>query len=189
MLVISAKFLSIFRQVLKYLEENYVSEENNCYEDKFEMISNRKPVDDEEFFSHSYIDFRKTEWDEISKLINQNKYKENMFCKNIIAYLDNDLERLKICCKKSHLTPAAYEKICDGTFSPTKPCVWNLSISAKLNFQQVTELFKSANIFYYQFNKFDVVMSFFFENEIYDLNIINTTLYILDLPMLGCYFV
>ena len=55
--------------------------------------------------------------------------------------------------------------------------------------QQVTELFKSAKISCYQFNKFDVVMAFFFENEIYDLNIINTTLYILDLPMLGYYFV
>ena len=112
-----------------------------------------------------------------------------MFCEKIIAYLNNNLEQLKICCKKAHLTPTAFKKICNGTFSPTKPCVCNLIIAAKLNFGQATELLKSANIFYYQFNKFDVVMAFFFENEIYNFNIINTTLYLLDLPMLGYYYV
>ncbi len=189
MLVLSENFLYVFKQVLRYIEKYYLPEKCNCYTDKFEMISNHKPIDDEMFFSHPYIDFRKIDWDKKVEEIKQKKCKENMFCKNIITYLDNNLEQLEVCCKKSHLTPTAFKKICNGTFSPTKTCACNLIIAAKLNFGQATELLNSANISCYQFNKFDVVMAFFFENEIFDYNIINTTLYLLDLPMLGYYYV
>ena len=189
MLVLNANFLFIFKQVLNYLDKYYSPEKCNCYTDKFEMISNHKPLDDEVFFSHPYIDFRKINWDKKAEEIKQKKNQENIFCKNIVTYLDDNLEQLELCCKKSHLTPTAFKKICDGTFSPTKTCVCNLIIAAELNFEQAVELFNSANIECYPCNKFDVVMAFFFENGIYNFNIINTTLYLLDLPMLGYYYV
>lgn len=189
MFVLSENFLYTFKQVLRYVEKYYLPEKGNCYIDKFEMISNHKPIDDEVLFSHAYIDFRKIDWVKKAEAIKQKKSQENMFCKNIITYLNNDLEQLKDCCKKAHLSANAFEKICNGTFSPTKACVYNLIIAAKLNFEQAVELFNSVNIECYQCNKFDVVMAFFFENEIYNFNIINTTLYLLDLPMLGYYYV
>ena len=182
-------FLCIFKRALKYLEEHYLSDKYNYYIDKFEMLSNHKPIDENEFFGDNSIDFKKTDCNKILEEVNQKKNEENLFCKNFITYLNNDLEQLKDCCKKAHLSADSFEKICNGTFSPTKPCVCNLIIAAELNFEQASELLKSANIPCYQFNKFDVVMAFFFENRIYDYNIINTTLYLLDLPMLGYYCV
>ncbi len=184
MLVLSENFLYIFKQALKYIEKYYLPEKRNCYTDKFEMISDHKPIVDEVFFSHIYID-----WDKKAEEIKQKKNHDNMFCKNIITYLDNNLEQLQDCCKKAHLSANAFRKICNGTFSPTKTCLCNLIIAARLNFEQAVELFNSANIECYQCNKFDVVMAFFFENKIYDYNIINTTLFLLDLPMLGYYYV
>lgn len=189
MLELKKEFLPVLKQVLKYLEKYYLPEKHNCYTDKFEMLSDNKPIGENEILGKCIIDLRTIDLDKRLEEVNQNKNEENMFCKNIIAYLNNDLEHLKVCCKKSHLTPTAFNKICNGIFSPTKPCVCNLIIAAQLNFGQAAELFESANISCYQFNKFDVVMAFFFENGIYDFNIINTTLYLLDLPMLGYSFV
>lgn len=189
MLPLNEDSLYVFKQVLRYVEKYYLPEEHNCYIDKFEMLSNHKPIDENEHLSEGIIDFEKIDWDKKSEEINQKKNEENMFCKNIITYLNNDLEQLQFCCKKAHLSANAFEKICDGTFSPSKACVCNLIIAAKLNFEQAVELFKSANIECYQCNKFDVVMAFFFQTRIYDSNIINTTLYLLDLPMLGYYYV
>ena len=188
MLILNKEFLKIFKQVLKYLEKYYLPEKSKCYTDKFEMISNHKPIDENEILGECIIDLRKIDWNKKLDEINKKKRKENMFCKNIITYLDNNLEQLKICCEKAHLTPTAFKKICDGTFSPTKTCVCNLIIAAGLNFEQAVELFNSANIECYQCNKFDIVMAFFFENKIYDYNIINTSLYLLNLPMLGYYY-
>lgn len=189
MFVLNEDFLPVFKQVLKYIEKHYTPEENTMYTDKFEMLSDLKPIDKNAIWEEHFIDFMKVDWDEKLKKIKEKKNEENIFCENIITYLDNNLEQLKICCNKSHLTETAFKKICNKTFSPTKPCVFNLIIAAKLNFEQATELLKSANISIYQSNKFDVVMSFFFENRIYDFSTINTTLYLLDLPMLGYYYV
>ncbi len=189
MLTLNKEFLNIFKQVLKYLEKYYLPEKCNCYTDKFEMISNHKPIDENVILGECIIDLTKIDWDKKAEAIKQKKSQENMFCKNIITYLNNDLEQLQDCCKKAHLSANTFEKICNGIFSPTKACVCNLIIAAKLNFEQAVELFNSANIECYQCNKFDVVMAFFFENEIYNFNIINTTLYLLDLPMLGYYYV
>ncbi len=184
MLMLNKDFLFVFERVLKYLEENYKPDKYNNYTDKFEMLSMCKPVDSEdEYLTYRYIDFTRL-FDKKTKI----NVVENMFCKKLKLYLNNDLEQLQLCCKKAHLTPSAFKKICDEIFSPTKPCVCNLIIAAKLSFEQATDLFKSANFFCAQQNKFDVVMTFFFENELYDFTIINTTLYLLDLPMLGYYY-
>ena len=151
------------------------------------MLLDRKPLESDMFYP--IIDFKKTDWDKRLEMVDKNNNKENTFCKNIITYLNNDLEQLKKCCRKAHLTADAFEKICKGTFTPTKICLCNLIIAAEFNFRQVAELFETANIHCYQCNKFDVVMAFFFENGIYDFSTINTTLYLLDLPMLGYYYV
>lgn len=180
MLVLNKEFLNVFKKVLKHLDKYYLPEKHDCYSEKFKMTDNRNPKNDveEEIFILVDID-----WDrELEKPTNQNA--ENAFCKSIIAYFEGDLVRLEKCCKAAHISNASFQKICDGIFSPSKTCLCNLIIAAKIKCEQAVELFKTADIYCYQCNQFDVVMSFFFKNEIYDFGIINTTLYLLDFATL-----
>ena len=188
MIVLSEKFLSVFQQVLRYIEKYYEPTKNDFYADRFMMLSDSDPFETDKYLSSEFIDIVIMDFKKRPKVSKEIKYK-NDFCEKFVAYMDNDFEKLKNCCKRAHISEKGFKRICDGTFGPSKATLCNLIIAAELNFNEADALFRSANIHCYFENKFDVVISFFFKNEKYDFAMINTTLYLLDLPLLGYYYV
>ena len=166
MLQVSKEEIVIFQQAKHYLEENYKPEQ-------------RPRDDDVVIFVDNFIDWRKP---------SKRHPRQNRFCKNILACFNSKLEHLKTCCPKAYPCTHAFDKICEGTFSPTKEAVCKLIIAAELDFETASRVLQSEDISLCQYNKFDVVMMFFLESEIYDFATINRILYLLGMPLWGWSF-
>ena len=60
-----------------------------------------------------------------------------------------------------------------------------LSIGLQLSFEEAESLMKSAGYAFSRSRKADVIVEYFFRNEIYDIDMINEVLYWYDQPLLG----
>ena len=164
MLILNKKEIAIFKQLQTYIDEHYVPP-------RFREI-------DEDDFNDRIFDIRKIDFGKkIDKV-------QNKFCIHILAHFNEDFAQLRDCCRRACISKESYIKILNKTFSPSKECVCKVAIAANLSIANVLQLFNAANIILLEDNKFDVVMTFFFVNSIFDFCTINKILYLLDLPML-----
>lgn len=162
--------IEIFRQLLQYIDQHYTPVDG-LYEDKFELLSSYKPLEEEDdgIFPPFYIKYNK----------------EKEFCKTLLEYINGDFESLQIFCKKASLSKTAFEEICKEGYCPPKKALCRLIIVAKFDYEKAMKLLKVARIHWYNYNKFDVAMDFFFKKKVGDLTIVNKLLFLLDLPLLG----
>ena len=164
MLILNKKDIATFKQLHAYIDEHYVPP-------RFREI-------DEDDFNDRIYDIRKTDWS------NKADRPQNKFCTYILNHFNENFEQLRDCCRRACIPNEAYIKILDKSFLPSKECVCKFAIAANLSIANVLQLFNDANIILLEDNKFDVVMTFFFVNSIFDFCTINKILYLLDLPML-----
>lgn len=77
-------------------------------------------------------------------------------------------------------------KITSGTnYHPSKNTMLALCIGLRLNLQEGEEFLLLAGYSFSNTSKYDLIMKFMLQNEIYDLDIINEMLYLYEQPCLG----
>lgn len=176
MLALSNYDVSVFQQLQLYIEKNYVPDEDNC-KNKHEFLRNREKREDPLTSGETiFVCF-------IEKQVGQPR---NIFCDSILAYFNNDFDQLAHCCKKACLSKENINKIWEKNYLPSKVGVCKILIAAGMNFECAMQFFKSLDILFYNDDKFDIMMMFFFENGIFEFSTINKMLYLFGLPML-CY--
>ena len=113
---------------------------------------------------------------EIIKYLNYSKLKN--FNDLLFSYIDKKGCKDSEIYKKVNIDRKLFSKIrCNSNYIPRKNIVIKLCLALKKKKNDFTELLNSAG-YSLSNNKFDLVISYFIDNNIYDLNIINDYLYI-----------
>lgn len=112
---------------------------------------------------------------EIIKYLNYSKLKN--FNDLLFSYIDKKGCKDSEIYKKVNIDRKLFSKIrCNSNYIPRKNIVIKLCLALNLNKNDFTELLNSAG-YSLSNNKFDLVISYFIDNNIYDLNIINDYLF------------
>lgn len=113
---------------------------------------------------------------EIEKYLNQNK--TSSFSELLFSYIDDKNLTDSEVYKKVSIDRKLFSKIrCNENYIPKKNNVIKLCLSLSLKKDEINYLLASAGYSLCSNNKFDLIISFCIENNIYDLNVVNNYLY------------
>ncbi|MBE6843997.1 MAG: hypothetical protein E7510_14450 [Ruminococcus sp.] len=88
--------------------------------------------------------------------------------------------------KKANITRSVFSQIrCKRNYKPKKTTAVALSISLKLDMSTMLKLLSKAGLAFSSHDKFDLIISYFVNKGIYDINTINTVLFKYEQPLLG----
>ena len=88
--------------------------------------------------------------------------------------------------KRANLDRKLFSKIrCNPNYSPSRRTVIALAIALELNMDEAVDLLRRAGMALSPGNKFDLIISYCIQNEIYDIYRVNALLFDYDLPLLG----
>jgi O-acetyl-ADP-ribose deacetylase (regulator of RNase III)/transcriptional regulator with XRE-family HTH domain len=88
--------------------------------------------------------------------------------------------------KKANVTKQTFSKIRNkSSYNPTKQTVLAFAVALELSLDEAKDLLLKAGYALSKSNRFDVIMSYFFETENYDIYVINEVLFEYDESLLG----
>ncbi len=91
---------------------------------------------------------------------------------------------------RGNLSTATFNRLVnDPTYIPSKNCVLGFAIAMKLSEKEIITLLNSLGYNYIKFNLLDLIISFFIDRDMYDVYLINNTLFAYEgLQSLGAEF-
>lgn len=90
------------------------------------------------------------------------------------------------CYKKANVSRQTWHKILnDPAYTPSKNTVLSFAIALELTLGETLELLRTVGYTLSQSSRFDIIITYFIRNRIYDIFTINETLFQFDEPTLG----
>lgn len=162
------------REALRvYIAENYAEIEDKCAEYEI-ALSITKDLNK---------DFSKKETFSLEELVNEvgESFHEMLFLKIDMSGM-TDVEVYK----RANMDRKLFSKIrSNPAYHPRKQTVLALAIALKLDLDGTVDLLSRAEYALSPGNKGDLIVKYFIERGIYDIQTINFALYEYDLPILG----
>lgn len=162
------------REALRvYIAENYVEIEDRCAEYEIDL-SIAKDLNK---------NFSKKETFSLEELVNEvgESFHEMLFLKIDMSGM-TDVEVYK----RANMDRKLFSKIrSNPAYHPRKQTVLALAIALKLDLDGTVDLLSRAEYALSPGNRGDLIVKYFIEREIYDIQTINFALYEYDLPILG----
>lgn len=156
-----------------YITDNYIEIEDRCAEYEIDLDITK--------------DFRanvpKKETFSLEELVNEvgESFQEMLFLKIDMSGM-TDVEVYK----RANIDRKLFSKIrSNPAYHPRKQTVLALAIALKLNLDETVDLLSRAEYALSPGNKGDLIVKYFIERGIYDIQTINYALYEYDLPILG----
>lgn len=88
--------------------------------------------------------------------------------------------------KRANISRQLFAKIrSHPDYRPTKPTAVALAVALELDLPQTQDLLASAGLTLSRSSVFDVIVTFFIQRRIYDIYLINESLFSYDQPLLG----
>ncbi len=88
--------------------------------------------------------------------------------------------------KKANIDRKLFSKIrCNANYKPKKKTALALAIALELNLDETRDLLGRAELALSPSSKFDLIISYFIQNEVYDIYTINMALFQYEQPILG----
>lgn len=171
----------------KYLSEEKIGNEESkpCYssatrkkENKFycARISYSEKSCFYSFFGGDEIDFKKI----------QDEQAEETFSEKLIRLIEESGEKNSVIYNRANIDRRHFSKICNHkNYQPSKLTAAAFAIALKLNFEQTQELLAAAGYTLTKNNLADIIISFFIEKKIFDVDLVNDYLYDYKQPLLG----
>lgn len=158
----------------KYIEEKWISD----WKEDRASISEQFEVDVEKKADYTSKDVKNLE-DLISEL--GETFHEMLFRK----IRESGLAETEIY-KRANLDRKLFSKIrSNPAYHPRKGTVLALALALRLNLDETVELLAKAEYALSPGSKGDLIVKYFIEREIYDIDVINYALYEFEQPMLG----
>ena len=108
------------------------------------------------------------------------------FTQRLLELIDQSGKKDSQIYKKANLTKQHFSKIRNNpNYKPTKPTALALAIALELSLEQTNDLIGRAGFTLNNSSKFDLIIRYFIEKEIFDIVKINMTLYEFDQSLLG----
>lgn len=164
----------LFRGLMEYLKENWIPEEEYCPDgSRSETIRE----------GTKWADYTPDDAKNLEVLIREigESFQEMLFRKIDERHM-TDAEVYK----KAGLDRKLFSKIrSNPAYHPRKRTVLALAIALSLNLDETAELLKKAGYALSPGEKQDVIVKYFIEKEVYDINVINIALQSYDQPLLA----
>lgn len=114
------------------------------------------------------------------------KNKDESFSQKLLSLIKESGEKNSNIYNRANIDRRHFSKIVNHEdYQPSKQTVLAFAIALKLGFEKTKDLLASAGFTLSNSNIFDVIVSAFIENKIFDLNLINIILYKYKQPLLG----
>ena len=124
------------------------------------------------------VDFR--------KLYAQAKNGVETFSEMLLRLIEESGEKKSTIYNRANIDRRHFSKIANhADYQPSKQTVLAFAIALKLDFEQTKNLLGMAGFTLSKANLGDVIVSFFIEYKIFDVNLVNQILYKYEQPLLG----
>lgn len=176
----------LFEEVSSYVDDNYVAEHEVKYGYARRSLSNAS-------FEENTINFCRCEklskyvsLDTETDLINILSNLDDNFAVTLFKLIDakgiSDVE----CYKRANVSKQTWYKILnEKEYRPSKNTIIAFAIALELSLEETKHLLSTVGFTFSRSSKFDVIIEYFILNGIYDVFIINETLFKFDQVCLG----
>ena len=132
--------------------------------------------------------FGSEELDEIDfkKLLAQARTGTETFSEMLLHFIKESGEKNSAVYTRANIDRRHFSKIANNPeYKPSKQTVLAFAIALKLDFEKTEDLLAVAGFTLSKANLADVIVSFFIEYKIFDVDLVNQILYKYDQPLLG----
>lgn len=111
---------------------------------------------------------------------------EETFSEKLIRLIGKSGEKNSVIYNRANIDRRHFSKICNHKdYQPSKLTALAFAIALKLDFEQTQELLAAAGYTLTKNNLADIIISFFIEKKIFDVDLVNDYLYDYKQPLLG----
>ena len=165
----------LLNETLEYFNLRNLNDKKNFSDEVTNLI---EPIDD--YVKKNYVSTPKFSYsgsyhaEKIEKIIEQ---REKNFSEYLLEFIrEKNMSEVEVY-KKAHLNRRIFSKLRnEENYKPSKKTILAISFGMELKLSEVEELLKHGGYALSLEDKFDLIMRYFFENQIYDLFLVNEVL-------------
>ena len=170
----------LFDEVAEFVDDNYVGSTHmarvRCSREAFSM--SMMSVENASICAPSRL--KKSSLQEMLSQL------DDTFAVTLLKLIDAKGMQDTECYKKANVSRQTWYKIInEKDYKPSKNTVLCFAIALKLTLEETKQLLETVGFALSKSSKFDVIIEYFLINKIYDIFIINETLFDFDQPCLG----
>ena len=111
---------------------------------------------------------------------------DESFAQTLIRKIDESGMKDSECYTRANMSRQAFNNIKNGkVYMPSKTTVMALAVALKLNLQDTRSFLESAGYSLSHSYKLDIIVEYFIKEQMYDIDVINQTLFQFDQQLLG----
>ncbi len=176
---------NLYASVEAYIDDNYIDEHflqrRNRIQEPSDYLRYEETIS--ESFSIERSVKSKSSKKSLDDIVDQ---LDETFSEMLLRLIDESGLKDPEVYKKANVTKQTFSKIRNNSnYNPTKPTVLAFAIALELNLDETKDLLLKSGYALSNSSRFDVIMSYFFENENYDIYEINAVLFEYDENLLG----
>lgn len=191
--------LNLKTELQEYIDKNFLEEIDEEFpevEEKF-LAEEEIEVEEEKFFSEAPQPSRRkyfaTTQSCFSLILNKIDFEkmrdeqaEETFSEKLVRLIEESGEKNSVIYNRANIDRRHFSKICNHkNYQPSKLTVLAFAIALKLDYEQTQELLAAAGYTLTKNNLADIIISFFIEKKIFDVDVVNNYLYDYAQPLLG----